>query len=82
MEDELCDLRTIHSMEDEPGGGDVHDPTTLLEEKAPTMNNNVVSEAYNARRSFDHHSEYKLYVNPLETWSIYQRSPQPIPRET
>jgi hypothetical protein len=69
MEHELRDLKAIRVMEDEPG--DVHDSTTLLgpsegEAPRPTTNNDVASEAYNAsmssRRSFDHHSEYDLYV--------------------
>lgn len=87
MEHELCDLRAIRAME-----GDVHDSTALLdpsEVEAPTTNNDVVSEAYNtsmpSRRSFDHHSEHDLYVHRISSGSyyyIYQRSPQPIPRET
>ena len=68
MEHELRDLKAtgIRGIELEHEPGDVHDSTTLLdlsEAEAPTTNNDVTSEAYNAsmssRRSFDHN----LYVN-------------------
>ncbi|KAF8334392.1 hypothetical protein F5887DRAFT_1079747 [Amanita rubescens] len=61
MEYELQDYNNLNAIHETEDGGDVHDSTTLLdpsEGAAATMNNDIVSEVYNAsmssRRRFDH----------------------------
>ena len=92
MEHDLNNCNNLNVVREPENDGDVRDSTTLLnlsEGEGPTMNNVIVSEAYNAslssRRSFDHYSEDNLYVTSGLFELIYSSmfsSAKPIARRT